>query len=99
MGIKTIRINELLHLINKPGIIIFDVRNREEYRRSHFKNAINLHNSDEIVMYLRNKRAREIIVYCDRGVKSMQIVKEINNKGYNARSLIGGYNSYLSLKH
>ena len=41
---------------------------------------------------------KKIVLYCMRGVNSIEVAKELRDKGYDAYSLKGGYYNYLSLK-
>lgn len=77
--IKTINTNEALELIN-DGAIIVDVRTRNEYDNGHIKDAINVP-LDEIETLDYDKETT-LIVYCASGVRSLEAVNILKNKGY-----------------
>lgn len=43
-------------------------------------------------------KEKKIVLYCMRGVNSIEVAKELRDKGYDAYSLKGGYYKYLSVK-
>ena len=62
------------------GITILDVRTEEEYNREHIPNAINipLDRIDEITL----PKDKEIIVYCQSGMRSLEAVEKLADMGY-----------------
>lgn len=111
--IEKISVDELMQM-QKIGsdIIIVDVRNRQEYLNEHIPDAINIIYDDlnkttkyDFETYLINNNinlnGKFIIVYCDRGGRSIYFTRFLIECGYHAASLSGGYRSYNreKLKH
>lgn len=110
MNIDKISVDELAELLkNNENIVIIDVRSRQEYMEEHIPGAINLVSEDIIKsskssfqQYLiknnLNLEGKHIIVYCDRGGRSMYFTKYLIECGYYAVSLTGGYRAYSRQK-
>lgn len=67
-----------------PNIILLDVRSNQEFAEGHLNNAINIP-SYEIYSRVQEeiKDKREIIiVYCQIGIRSKKVVKELKKLGY-----------------
>ena len=76
--------------IEKRAIVI-DIRSREEYRRGHWSGAIN-YPEDEVKDYTKVlNRRRPVIVYCEHGGSSMQLARQLGKNGYEAGTVVGGY--------
>lgn len=52
----------------------------------------------DINVLLEIPRDKKVLVYCQRGEQSMEIADLLENEGYEAYSLQGGYNAYLVSK-
>ena len=88
---------ELDHLIEGQKVIVIDLRQEDEYRRTHIENAINVpyyeFNLQKIsILLIKTKKA--ILVYCSKGGSSMAIVYELSEYGIQAKSLKGGISMY-----
>lgn len=110
INIEKISVDELMKEINdNKNNIIIDVRSREEYMEEHIPGAINM-NSEELMKgskisfesYLNKNDialdGKYIVVYCDRGGRSIYFTKYLLECGYNAVSLTGGYRAYSRQK-
>ena len=75
--------------------IIIDIREPYEYKRGHIDGAINI-TKDLLELvpekYLNKKNL--YILYCDKGVYSLELSNKLNKKGYRTISLEGGYLKY-----
>ena len=75
--------------------ILLDVRNPAELQNVGFiKGAINIP-----VDQLRQRmdelpKDKEIIIYCQVGLRGNVAYRQLVNNGFNARNLIGGYRTY-----
>lgn len=85
-------------IAKKEGIILLDVRTREEYNKGHLGGAINipvdeLHNRfSEIDKYID----KEIIVYCHSGKRSLMASEMLIKKGYpNITNMTGGIKEWI----
>ncbi len=78
----------------KNEYVIIDIRSPAEYRERHIKGAVcipyeRLHQQ----VYLL--RHRTLILYCDRGGLSLKAANELNELGYQAKSVVGGIEAYF----
>ena len=78
----------------KNEYVIIDIRSPAEYRARHIKGAVcipyeRLHQQ----VYLL--RHRTLILYCDRGGLSFKAANELNELGYQAKSVVGGIEAYF----
>lgn len=79
--------------------VLLDVRNPGELESVGFiKDAINIpvdqlrHRMDEL------PKDKEIVIYCQVGLRGNVAYRQLVNNGYKARNLIGGYRTYLHSK-
>ncbi|MDR1529327.1 MAG: rhodanese-like domain-containing protein [Burkholderiales bacterium] len=79
-------------LINAGSLIILDVRNETEYAAGHLNRAINipLNQLQARVKELEKKSAKNILVYCDRGQRSLAAAKTLAPLGKAIHNLQGG---------
>ncbi len=91
--LESITVNELKKLSN---IEIIDLRSPEKYNDNHILNAHNI-SFDSLLLspekYL-NKNIKYYI-YCQKGLKSKQLCRTLNLKGYKAVHIVGGYESWI----
>jgi rhodanese-related sulfurtransferase len=89
-----IKINEVDKYIDKPGVIIVDLRSANEYKSGHIKGAVNIpfEEGKDISRYLMGYRY--VFLYCQRGSVSLMTAR--NLRGVNAKvyNLCGGLRSY-----
>lgn len=95
MHFETISVRDIDRYINRRGTVIVDLREREKFRRYHIRTARNI--PYEVLRERGHMLSRryEYIFYCDRGVTSLKAANEMGQKGYRAKSLVGGINSYI----
>ena len=67
--------------IEAGSLLIIDVRELEEFRVSHLKNALNLETAVSISQLITDKRAR-IVVYCSVGYRSARVAASLKELGY-----------------
>ncbi|MBR1743018.1 MAG: rhodanese-like domain-containing protein [Lachnospiraceae bacterium] len=96
MKFKMISAKDLRGYIDREDILLFDLREREDYERGHIGKAIwedweRL--EDRIDGYLSGQKEQIhwIILYCDRGNTSLLIARDLARMGYPVMSLNGGY--------
>ena len=77
-------------LDNKEDIFLLDVRNQNEYEKARIQNSVLI--PLPILESSINKipKDKEIIVYCHHGNRSQEAAKILAEKGFNAKSLVGG---------
>jgi len=78
--------------------ILLDVRNPGELKNGFLSGAINIP-----VDQLRQRmdelpKDKEIIIYCQVGLRGNVAYRQLANNGYKARNLLGGYRTYLFAK-
>ena len=83
---------------NKENLVIVDLRGKQEYEQYHINGAVNY--SYDLLMKTYNfgeniMKNKQIIVYCERGGRSIYAARRLRALGYNASSLLGGLENYL----
>lgn len=93
---KSITIEELEKL-DAQKITILDVRGEEDYRKGTFENAVNIPLSriDEKIDLI--SRDKPVYILCYTGDKSTDLTEKLNDTGYDAYNIEGGYRAYLRL--
>ena len=93
MGFETIPAKELDRLVPSGRGVIIDLRSPEEYRQRHIRGAINLpyERWNGIFPY---SEQQEIILYCERGSVSMAAARDLAEKGYRVKTVVGGIRAY-----
>ena len=86
-------------LLKKSNVNIIDIRNTHKYVEGHIPGAISI-DSYQLLFYTHQylKKDETYYIYCDSGVRSRMIAKELSAKGYSVISVIGGYQNYLLRK-
>lgn len=98
MSFSVIPVQRIPSLRHQDSCIIIDLRAREEYVKSHVEGAINIPYDEWEEKPPTNFPQKTLIFYCKRGNQSMLAAKEMSQKGYQALSIAGGYQSYLVWK-
>ncbi|MCF7362051.1 FAD-dependent oxidoreductase [Vibrio sp. A1-b2] len=78
--------------------LLLDVRNPGELQNGYLPGAVNIP-----VDQLRQRmdelpKDKEIIIYCQVGLRGYVAYRQLVNNGYKARNLLGGYRTYLFAK-
>lgn len=96
----SISVKDLDTLAYDPDVLIIDLRDESDYHKKHIKNAINIEYEKLFdSLYNLNKR-KTIVLYCERGSKSIIAAKKLSEMGYTIKTVTGGYNMYKNyLKH
>ncbi len=93
MGFETIPARELDRLVLNGRGIIVDLRSPEEYRQRHIRGAINLPYERWNGKFPYSEQ-QEIILYCERGSVSMAAARDLAEKGYRVKTVVGGIRAY-----
>lgn len=94
MKFETISANDIDKYVDDKKAMIVDVREPEDYNNVHIRNAVNIpfnelqENNNDL------PSDRPLVLYCDRGGLSMLAAKDLYDKGYTVRPVIGGINAY-----
>lgn len=77
----------------KQGVILLDVRSRQEYQEGHIIGAINIPEYEidrRVEQEIQNKNL-PIVIYCQYGSRSRNVYDKMKRKGYtNIYNLKGG---------
>ncbi|MCL2310159.1 MAG: rhodanese-like domain-containing protein [Proteobacteria bacterium] len=89
VGVSTL---EATKLINAGSIIVLDVRDAASYAAGHLGKAINIPLAElrEKLPELRKRSSKNILVYCDRGQRSLSAAKILAGTEKTIHNLQGG---------
>ena len=92
-GLEIISPDELDRYVRRPGVLIIDLRDQEEYRSGHIEGAVSIpyDSMDKGTSLPANKL---LILYCDRGSASLAKSRELAERGYHVMSVAGGIHAY-----
>ena len=93
MGFETLPAKELDRLVPSGRGVIIDLRSPEEYRQRHIRGAINLPYERWNGKFPYSEQ-QEIILYCERGSVSMAAARDLAEKGYRVKTVVGGIRAY-----
>lgn len=90
--IKQITAKDAKKLLEEKGGLLYDVRQPEDYEKSHAKGAL-LANKHRIEYFIEtNDKTKPVICYCYRGFSSRIACRQLMNAGFeNVWNLKGGY--------
>lgn len=98
---KSITIEELERLAPEE-ITIIDIRKHADYQKNTFPHAVNIpmENFESISENEKNKlpeidRSKPIYILCYTGERSLDIIEQLEDAGYDVTNVEGGYRSYL----
>ncbi|MBQ6135533.1 MAG: rhodanese-like domain-containing protein [Bacilli bacterium] len=82
---------------NKGNII--DIRDNQKYKEGHIPGAVSVE-AYELLFHPDKyiQKGKTYYLYCDSGMKSRRISRELNMKGYSTVNIQGGYHNYLLMK-
>lgn len=89
-----IEYNEVLGLESNSYEII-DIRRVDLFEYGHITGAINIPESEILDTFKDLKKCKKYIIYCENGIKSAKIAKDLQNLGFDACSLNQGYFGWL----
>lgn len=83
----------------KNNINIIDIRDNYNYNKGHIPNAINIPERKLLIIPNHYLKRNEIYyIYCKNSTRSSQVVNTLNQLGFKAVNINGGYNNYLLMK-
>lgn len=91
---KSITIEELEQL-DEAQITVVDVRTAEDFKRGSVSNAVNIPVAEFEERMHEIKPDKPVYVMCHTGDKSMDCVEMLEEAGYDAANVDGGYRSFL----
>jgi len=74
---------EATRLLNHENATMIDMRTDKDYREGHIANAINVPTGNADIPATLNKyRERPVVVYCQRGQRSIAFCKKLSKQGF-----------------
>lgn len=77
---------------SEEDVIFLDVRNEEERKQGFLKHSFHIPLASLRQEYMKLPLDKEIIVYCESGVRSYNAERFLKNKGYKVSNLDGSFN-------
>ena len=99
MHYKCIHVHEAQELLNDPGIVIVDIRDKVSFQAGNIPNSINI--SDENITDFLDSTDRKapLLIYCYHGINSKNAAEYFANNGFQSVfSLDGGYAEFSQQK-
>lgn len=90
---ETISAKELDRYAADGRSMIIDLRSRKEFAAAHVPGALNVPQGG-FRGELAGKQAVPVILYCARGALSMAVARDLEEKGYQTKSVVGGFRAY-----
>lgn len=81
------------YYVGRKDVIIIDLRDKNEYDKSHIRGALNFP-YEEAEWKREYPKDKILILYCDRGGASLMAARELARRGLRTRSLVGGFEAY-----
>ena len=78
--------------LEKDTFLLVDVRDEDAYQHGCIPGAIRMDFQQDRENFPKDKK---IILYCTRGERTVEMAEELENQGYAAYSLQGGYGAWL----
>ena len=99
MHYKCIHVQEAQELINDPGTVIVDIRDKVSFQAGNIPNSINLSNEDIVNFLDSTDRKAPLLIYCYHGINSKDAAEYFVNNGFHTVfSLDGGYSEFSQQK-
>ena len=89
---------EELEQLDSTQITVVDVRNHDDFIKGSMEHAINIPISDFAENKHQIAKDKPVYVLCYTGDRSLEIVEQLENEGYEAANIIGGYRSFLRIQ-
>ena len=96
---KCIHLLKAQELLNDPGTVIIDIRDKVSFQAGNIPNSINL-SDDNIIDFLDSTdRKAPLLIYCYRGINSKDAAEYFVNNGFKSVfSVDGGYTEFSQQK-
>ena len=99
MHYKCIHVQEAQELINDPGTVIIDIRDKVSFQAGNIPNSINLSNENIVDFLDSTDRKAPLLIYCYHGINSKDAAEYFVNNGFHTVfSLDGGYSEFSQQK-
>ena len=94
MRFDTISARDLYKYMDQLRYTLIDVRSADEYRQGHISGAVNIPYDTMTIPLPGIDPGKTCVLYCDRGGASLDTARKLARKGYQTRSVIGGFEAY-----
>tara|TARA_B100001245_G_scaffold193141_1_gene151615 strand:+ start:87 stop:404 length:318 start_codon:yes stop_codon:yes gene_type:complete len=99
MHYKCIHVQKAQELLNDPGTVIVDIRDKVSFQAGNIPNSINLSNEDIVDFLDSTDRKAPLLIYCYHGINSKDAAEYFVNNGFHTVfSLDGGYSEFSQQK-
>ena len=96
---KCIHLQKAQELLNDPGTVIIDIRDKVSFQAGNIPNSINLSNEDIIDFLDSTDCSAPLLIYCYHGINSKNAAEYFANNGFQSVfSLDGGYAEFSQQK-
>ncbi|THB75089.1 MAG: rhodanese-like domain-containing protein [Gammaproteobacteria bacterium] len=91
-GAKSIDISTAISRFNQDKATFLDIRSNNEFANGHITGAINIPETDleKRISDLIKFKEKEIIVYCQTGIRTAKSCKVLKDNGFNTISTLSG---------
>ena len=89
---------EELEQKNAEDVIIIDVRSKEDFSKGSMEHAINIPIAEFQERMDSIEKGKPVYVLCYTGDRSLEIVEMLEDAGYEAANIVGGYRSFLRIQ-
>jgi rhodanese-related sulfurtransferase len=94
MDYQLVSAKEVERYAFKNEYVIIDIRSAREFRERHIKGAVCIP-YERLLKQVPLLKNRTLILYCERGGLSLKAANELNELGYQAKSVVGGIEAYF----
>ena len=99
MDYKCIHVQEAQELLNDPGTVIVDIRDKVSFQAGNIPNSINLSNQNIVDFLDSTDRKAPLLIYCYHGINSKDAAEYFVNNGFHTVfSFDGGYSEFSQQK-
>lgn len=97
LGVAQVEPMEVTRLLNHEHASLLDIRSATEYAGGHILGAVNIPEPElpQKKTELEKMKKKPLIVYCQNGLASPRIVRQLNTDGFTGVSLLrGGFSTW-----
>ena len=99
MHYKCIHVQEAQELLNDPGTVIVDIRDKVSFQAGNIHSFTNLSDENIVDFLDSTDRKAPLLIYCYHGINSKDAAEYFVNNGFHTVfSLDGGYSEFSQQK-
>lgn len=88
---------EELKYKNRDDFVIVDIRDAVSFEYGHIPGSINIPQNEVVERVKKFNEKKELYICCKSGILSEEVAEELNNAGFKAYNLKGGYLAWLKV--